>query len=60
MNDKYIRIIMWAIGLLVVISIGVSSVNYAMIDNKVDVREMNLIIKRLDRIENKLDQLVAR
>ncbi len=55
-NNKTLK---WAIGLLVLISLGFASVNYAMINSKVDKREMDSVICRLDRIENKVDTLLA-
>jgi len=55
-NNKTIK---WFIGLLVIISIGFASITYAVIDKKVDKREMDSVICRLDRIENKLDALIG-
>ena len=50
----------WAIGLLIIISLGFASITYGMLDNKVDKREMDQVIERLGRMENKLDALMAR
>uniref|UniRef100_A0A6H1ZUV3 Uncharacterized protein n=1 Tax=viral metagenome TaxID=1070528 RepID=A0A6H1ZUV3_9ZZZZ len=50
----------WAIGLLVIISLGFASITYGMLDSKVDKREMDQVIERLGRMENKLDALMAR
>jgi len=45
---------------LIIISLGFASITYGMLDNKVDKREMDQVIERLDRMENKLDALMAR
>ena len=55
-----IRILIWAIGIFVLISVALSSANFAMLEGKVDVRELDQVLSRLDRMENKIDALLTR
>ena len=55
-----VKIILWIIGTLTLIFIGISGANYATLQNKVDQREMNQVFSRMDRLESKIDLLLSR